>query len=291
MGIQWFPGHMNKARKEIGQLMKEVDVVIEVRDARAPFSTTNPLIESLRGDKPCIRLLNKQDLADPKVTAAWLDALTGEHEQAQAISALTIKEINDLPARCRVLFPNKVSRRRSIGAAVLGIPNVGKSTLINALKGRRVAKVGNEPAITKQRQRIELTPLFYLIDTPGILWPRIDIESCAYTLAAIGSIKDTVIDYYDLALYTGEHLLTHYPEQVMARFKLKTLPVSSDSLIEKIGEKRGCLRKGKDMDLHRASEILIHELREGKIGRISMETPEGIEKLLAAEKKKEQEES
>jgi len=168
----------------------------------------------------------------------------------------------------------------------VGIPNVGKSTLINILKGRRVAKVGNEPAVTKRHQRIDISNEFTLCDTPGILWPRIDYEDSGYRLAASGAIKDTVVDYYDVALYGADMLLARYPELLMERYKLKELPSDSDAVIEAIGRKRGCLRKGRGVDLHKAAEILIHELRSGRIGCVSLETPTEVAEMMVAHEAK-----
>ncbi len=275
MAINWFPGHMHKARKEIKQIMPQVDLVIEVLDARIPFSSENPLVASLRGDRPSLKILNKSDLADPAVTARWLQYL--EQEKGVKAIALTQKqpaEVQRVLGQCRSMLAHRNLEHRTLRALILGIPNVGKSTLINTLAGRSIAKTGNEPAVTKMQQRIQLPDNIVLLDTPGFLWPKLSPPECGYRLAVTGAIKDTVFEYEDVALFALEFLMQSYPKELCERYRLETLPASAVEAMDAIGANRGCLRRGGMADLHKVSEILLNELRSGAIGRISLETPE-----------------
>jgi len=282
MAVQWYPGHMNKARRKITEAMPNIDLVIEVMDARIPFSSENPMVAELRQHRPCIKLLNKSDLADPNVTQAWLDYFN--HQQgikAQAVCMQESDKIQRLPALCRKLLPNRNSAAKNIRVMIMGIPNVGKSTLINTLAGRTAAKVGDEPAVTKNvslpQQQIMLQGGIALSDTPGILWPKIHNENSSYRLAVTGAIKNTAIDFEDIADFAAEYLLLNYPDVLMERYKFKRLPGSSVECLEMLGAKRGCLRPGGIIDMPRAAEILIHEIRNGTLGALSFETPKMIE--------------
>jgi len=277
--INWFPGHMHKARKEIAQVMDEVDVVIEVLDARLPMSSENPLVGQLRGQKPVLKLLNKQDLADPERTREWLDYYNAQEGiTAIALDTQQKKLIRQIPELCKKLVPARVRQDRPVRAMIMGIPNVGKSTLINALLGRKIAKVGNEPAVTKAQKKYSVHNGMALSDTPGILWPKIEDEDSGYRLAASGAIKDTAIEHEMVAVYAAAFLLQDYPERLQERYKLKELPTDRDSLLDALGRKRGCLRPGGVVDLHKASEILLTELRAGKLGQITFETVEEWER-------------
>jgi len=288
MAINWFPGHMHKARKEIREVMPQIDIVIEVLDARIPFSSENPLTDALRGEKPCIKVLNKSDLADPELTERWVQHLE-KNRNVKAIP-LTMEQpgqVKHLLEVCRQMIPNKMDSTRVVRALIMGIPNVGKSTIINTLAGRTIAKTGNEPAVTKRQQRIKLDHGIELSDTPGFLWPKLEPESCGYRLAVTGAVKDTAIEYEDVAFFAAEFLLEAYPDAVMERFELESLPKSDIDLMEAIGRKRGCLRAGGVANLHKVSEILLNELRSGKLGRLTLESPEIVEKeqiILAADR-------
>lgn len=278
MAIQWYPGHMHKAQKEIAEVMPQVDLVIEVLDARIPYSSENPMVSSLRGDKPCIKLLNKSDLADPDVTQAWIEYLEQEQGvKAMAITTLQAAQVKKLPELCRKFVPGRDKIEKDIRTMIMGIPNVGKSTIINTLAGRMIAKTGNEPAVTKVQQRINLRNGIVLSDTPGILWPKVDNEKSSYRLAVTGAIKDTAMEYEDVAMFAAEYFLQAYPEAIAERYKLDSLPDSDIELLEAIGRKRGALRPGGRIDLHKASELVLHEYRSGKMGLLSLETPEMIE--------------
>lgn len=295
MAIQWFPGHMNKARNEIKEIMPQMDVIIEVLDARIPYSSENPMVGELRGDKPVIKILNKADLADPTLTQQWLNYLEqASHTKAIAFGNDKAAEVHKINELCKKLAPQKVGADKQIKAMIMGIPNVGKSTLINTLAGRIVAKTGNEPAVTKAQQRIKLDDGIMLYDTPGMLWPKVENENSGYRLAATGAVRDTALDYEEVASYTAEYLLSAYPQLLISRYKVDPLPAGEWDFVEQAGKKRGCIRSGNQVDTHKFSEILINELRDAVIGRITMETPKMreeeeqmvAEKRLAAEAKK-----
>lgn len=295
MHIQWYPGHMYKASKEIKQLLPKIDLIIEVLDARIPFSSQNPMLLKLRGEKPCIRILSKTDLADPTITLLWQNYL----EQEQGVKTLAVStaqpdRIRKIVQLCHRLVPEKNSCDKLIKAMILGIPNVGKSTIINILANRVIAKTGNEPAVTKRQQRISLKNNIILFDTPGMLWAKVENPNSGYRLAATGAIKDTALEYADIAYFTAEYLLENYPEELRCRYQLEQLPDDAFNLLEMIGRKRGCLRAGKQIDVDQVAKILISELRAGMIGKITLETPEiimqelkelSLKQALKAEKK------
>ncbi len=282
MHIQWYPGHMHKANKEIKEVLPKIDLIIEVLDARIPFSSQNPLLATLRGNKPCIRILSKTDLADPEMTLLWQNYL--EREQGVKTLAVTTQQpdkIKQITQLCHRMIPEKGSNDKTIKTMIMGIPNVGKSTIINILADRIIAKTGNEPAVTKRQQRIKLDNNIILSDTPGVLWPNVENKNSGYRLAVTGAIKDTAIDYSDIAFFAAEYLLDFYPEQLKSRFQLESTPGNETELMEAIGRKRGCLRAGKQVDIEKTSKILIAELRAGSIGNITLERPEIVEKELA----------
>lgn len=273
MAIQWFPGHMHKARKEMAQVLPETDVIIEVLDARIPYSSENPMLKQIRGDKPCLKVLTKFDLADPDATQVWLDALVSENTKAIAISSHDPESIKNIPPLYRSMVTPSKSRVKPFVIMVVGIPNVGKSTLINLLAGRTVAKTGNEPAVTKRQQHIPLSEHWVLRDTPGVLWPNVDNPASGYRLASTGAIKDTATDSADVAVHLLDYLRIAYPEHLKARYK-DTLPLDeSVETLEAIGQLRGCLGSGKMVDFDRAARLVITEYRNGQLGRTTLETP------------------
>ncbi|MGE4578213.1 MAG: ribosome biogenesis GTPase YlqF [Desulfuromonadales bacterium] len=281
MAIKWYPGHMNKARRLISETMRTIDVVIEVLDARLPASSANPLLAELRGNKPCIKLLNKADLADPEVTRQWGLFFERQHGvKAIALEAKSRSSVPRLLKLIRSLAPHRGVPGKPLRVMVVGIPNVGKSTLINTLAGRAIAKVGDKPAITKSQQHIDLKNGIVLSDTPGILWPNLADQDGAYRLAASGAIGDTVMEYPEVALFVLDYLARRYPEGLKTRYRLSELPPTPSDMLQEIGRRRGCLVAGGEVDRHRAAEILLFELRGGKIGRVSLETPD---ELKAAE--------
>ena len=282
MSIQWYPGHMHKASKEISKTLSQVDLVIEVLDARIPFSSNNPMLERIRKDKPCIKLLNKSDLADPVITKSWQDFL----EATQGVKTLTTstttpEKISQIPGLIQKLIPARHAKGRVLRAMITGIPNSGKSTLINKLAGKAISKTGNEPAITKSQQRIKIGNNLILHDTPGMLWPKIENSNSSYRLAITGAIKDTATDNEDMALFAADYLLIHYPELLTARYRLSDLPDTATELLENIGRQRGCLRAGGRVEYDKAAKSFLTDIRSGALGAISFETPDMIETELA----------
>ncbi len=283
--INWFPGHMNRARREIASAIRKVDVVIELVDARLPFSSRNPLLRELAGDKPILTILAKADLADPDTTSAWQDTWPGERPLALVMG--DHKAVRAVLKGCRTLAPGRGGPGRTLRTMVVGIPNVGKSTLINSLTGRRIAKVGDRPAVTRQAQRVELDSDLSIFDSPGVLWPRLDDQIGARRLAASGAIGDAAYEPVDIAGWAICFVAERYRGALSARFDLdeeldqilsSTEPGDADSsravaLLEAVGRRRGALRSGGHVDLDRAADLFLRDLRAGKIGAISFETP------------------
>lgn len=299
--LGWFPGHMNKAHRQIKDALPEIDVVIEVLDARLPYSSANPMLAELTRHKPVLKILSRADLADPVRTDEWVAFFDAQEDtRALAITTTNTRELKKIPKLCHELA-GAVRADRDVRVMVMGIPNVGKSTLINGLAGRKIAKTGNEPAVTKRQQKVRIDSRVALIDTPGVLWPKIEDQASAYRLAASGAIRDTAIEYIDVAIVASAELAKRYPAELTARYKLKELPtyeapvveeVDADgpkkpdflaiagfdghAILKEIAGKRGGLRPGGEVDLHRGAEVLLHELRDGKLGRVTLETPADI---------------
>jgi len=279
MPIHWFPGHMHATKQALVKRLPDIDVVIELLDARLPGSSANPLLAELielAGGKPTLKVLNKQDLADPERTALWL-----AHYQAQpGTQAIALDASEPAPARrlvaaCRALVPLRGGMVKPVRLLICGIPNVGKSTLINTLNGQRVAKTGDEPGITKTEQKIALESDCYLVDTPGLLWPRIVVEQSGYHLAASGGIGRNAYDEEEVALALLAAVRGPYADSLRARYKLDDFSAATDeSLLEAIARKRGGLRAGGAVNLQKAAEIAINDFRSGAWGRITLETPE-----------------
>lgn len=286
--IHWFPGHMNNTRKALERLMPQCDVVVELLDARIPGSSGNPLLDELRrgvvgkgpnglnGDVPCVTLLTKVDLADPGTTAAWRAHLRDTRGvKTLAVNLGEPKDIKSLPKLIRRCAPKKIIEKgKKVRAVVVGIPNVGKSTLINGLRGKKSLGVGDEPGFTKQAREIDLKNGLVLWDTPGILWPKFEDPVVGYRVAVTGGIKDTAVDYDDLAVFAARFLIERYRDRLRDRYKIQDLPDEPTALIEAIGAKRGCIVAGGAVDFNRACELLVRELRAGKLGRVSLEWPE-----------------
>ena len=286
MPINWFPGHMNRARREIASAIQKVHVVIELVDGRLPHSSRNPLLHQLARGKPILTILAKADLADPETTAAWLEAW--RDKRPLALTMGDHKGVRAVLARCRQLAPNRGGPGRTLRTLVVGIPNVGKSTLINTLIGRRIAKVGDRPAITRRAARFELDSDLSIFDSPGVLWPKLDDQQGAKRLAASGAIGVAAFEPIDVAGWAVCFLAERYRATFVARFKLGdevdvVVRSTSDdpadasraiALLEAVGRRRGALRAGGHVDLDRAADLLLRELRGGKIGAISFERPE-----------------
>ena len=286
--IQWFPGHMHLTRKLIEERVKDIDVVIEVLDARIPGSSFNPLLQELTGHKPRMKLLNKQDVADPVQTQAWLDWYNAQPDtRAIAMDAGEIAPARRLVETCRQLAPNRGGMAKPMRVLICGVPNVGKSTLINTMTGKKQAKAADEAGVTKDEQRIVLDDDFYLWDTPGMLWPRISIMQSGFNLAASGSVGRNAYDEELVALELLLILQKHYPQNLDERFKLglgveKIQTLHDDELLEAIGRKRGCVMSGGRVNLQKAAEIVITDYRTHVLGRITLETPAEFEQWTAA---------
>ena len=279
MSIQWFPGHMTSARKKASETMEFIDVVIEVLDARAPEASCNPMIRELREhrQRPCLKILNKADLADPAVTQAWLNFYNQQAGvKAVALSCKSASDAAKVPKLCQPLAPHRDNNHKPLRMMIMGIPNVGKSTLMNMLLKRRVANVGDEPAVTKSQQCHQLNERMTLTDSPGLMWPKIEHPEDGLMLAAIHAIGRNAVIEEEIAEHLAATLLERYPAQLAARFDLDVAGLDGIGVIEAVAKKRGCLLKGRggEPDLEKAAMILLTEYRAGKLGRISLETPE-----------------
>ncbi|MED0678005.1 ribosome biogenesis GTPase YlqF [Aneurinibacillus thermoaerophilus] len=281
MTIQWFPGHMAKARRQVTEKLKLIDVVIELLDARLPLSSRNPMIDEIVSGKPRLILLNKSDLAAEEITKAWVRHFAENGIKAIPIDALSGRGVSKLPQECEVLVEETMQKRRAKGmqdrairAMILGIPNVGKSSLMNRLAGRKVAQTGDRPAVTKAQQWVKVGKVLELLDTPGILWPKFEDPLVGLRLAASGAIKDEIIDFQEVALFVVAYLRMYYSNALKERYQLAELPESKLEILTEIGRKRGCLVSGGHIDYDKVAELILRELRGGKIGRISLERPD-----------------
>ena len=281
MIINWYPGHMAKAKRLIQANLKIIDVVIELVDARIPWSSTNPMISQLIGQKPSVVVLNKADLADAAVLDDWIRYYKTQGRIVMALNSKDGKGVKSLMALVRRLAAPKLEhwrarglKNRSVRTMILGIPNVGKSTLINKLARRSAAKTADKPGETKGKQWVHIGDQLDLLDTPGVLWPKLENQVSAYRLAATGAISDTVFDMETVITQLITELGTWYPEEVKARFKLDSLCEAPLDTIEAIGRKRGCIVAGGVVDLEKTYKLILKEYREGKIGRISLDRVE-----------------
>ncbi|THT98663.1 ribosome biogenesis GTPase YlqF [Lampropedia puyangensis] len=287
MSIQWFPGHMHLTRKAIGERVKTIDVVIEMVDARLPASSANPMLRELLEHKPNLKVLNKADLADAARTHEWLDWYNQQHNT----KAVAMDGHHTAPARalidaCMALAPSRGTMDKPMRVLICGIPNVGKSTLINTMVGRRAAKAANEPGVTRQEQRFSLQDGFYLFDTPGVLWPRIIVAQSGYNLAAAGSIGRNAFDDELVALELVAYLQRHYPQALLARYpvadNVQALTAMADHvLFDEVGRKRGALLPGGRVNAQKAAEIILQDFRSGVLGRLTIETPAEFQEWLA----------
>ncbi|NBX55327.1 MAG: ribosome biogenesis GTPase YlqF [Betaproteobacteria bacterium] len=275
MAIQWFPGHMHLTRKAIGERIKDIDVVIEMLDARLPGSSANPMLGELIQGKPTLKVLSKQDLADADRTQDWL-----RHYNAQpGVRALALDTSMASPAKaliqaCQTLAPMRGGMVKPMRVLMCGIPNVGKSTLINTLKGQRAAKTGDEAGVTKVEQRISLADDFYIYDTPGVLWPRIIVAQSGYNLAASGAVGVNAFDEQEVALELLQYLLNHYPQNLALRYKVPAASLHSDAeWLQAIARQRGAVQSGGRLNTAKAADLVIHDFRSGALGRVTLETP------------------
>jgi ribosome biogenesis GTPase A len=291
MAIQWYPGHMTSARKKAAETMEFIDVVIEVLDARLPAASHNPMIDEMRlfRQRPNLKILNKADLADPQATQAWLNHFNAQpNTKAVALSCKKPGDAKKIPDLCKQLAPHRGTHIKPLRMMIMGIPNVGKSTLMNALLNRRVAKVGDEPAVTKSQQRFDLDATMNITDTPGMMWPKIAHDSDGFMLAASHAIgRNAVIDE-DVAVFLGNNLLSTYPDLLNARYKLDAMQLNVQEmdgvdLLEAIAKRRAYKRRDGVWDLERTAMVFLTDYRHGSIGRISLETPSSRQTLLEKE--------
>jgi ribosome biogenesis GTPase A len=265
---------MGKAQEKMAEAIRKIDVIIEVLDARLPLSSSNHQLEEMRRNKPIIKVLNKHDLADPAITKAWV-----RHFELQdgvcalPLSARLHADAKHLIKLCQSTVPHRGRPGWPLRVMVFGIPNTGKSTLINTLAGKCMAKVGDKPAVTTCGQQIDLRNGIVLSDTPGILWPDMNDQDVAYRLATSGAIGASALDYTCVGLFAAEFLMARYPEFLKTRYKVAELPETPTGMLEVIGRRLGCLMSGAEIDIHRAAEAFLRELRAGKLGRISLEEP------------------
>ena len=284
MAIQWFPGHMNAARKKAAETMESTDLVIEVLDARIPQASCNPMVEELRlhRQRPCLKILNKSDLADPAATKEWLDYYNSQKNvTAVALSCRTPADVAKVPAMCQKIAPHRGVPVKPLRMMIMGIPNVGKSTLMNALLKKRVAKVGDEPAVTKSQQRLYLNKNMVLTDTPGMLWPKIMHPSDGLMLAVCHAVGVNALIEEEVAAFLAEILLARYPQLLAARYGLKVDGMDRIDVLEGIAQRRGLRIKGGEFDIEKASHVLLQDFRSGALGRISLETPASRIEMLA----------
>jgi ribosome biogenesis GTPase A len=284
MSIQWFPGHMNAARKKAAESMEKTDLVVEVLDARVPQASSNPMIEQMRlhRQRPCLKLLNKSDLADPVATREWIAYYNAQKDvHAIALNCKKPAEVAKIPSACRKLAPHRGTALKPLRIMIMGIPNVGKSTLMNALLKKRVAAVGDEPAVTKTQQRLYLGNNIVLIDTPGMMWPKIEYPSDGLMLAASHAIGSNALIEEEVAAFLGDIVLVRYPELITSRYGIPTEGLDGIGVIEGIAAKRGFRIKGGEPDLEKSAHAFLQDYRSGALGRISLETPQSRPLLLA----------
>lgn len=279
MAIQWFPGHMAKARREVTEKLKLVDCVIELVDARIPYSSRNPMIDEIIQQKPRILLLNKADMADSELTKEWVEFFEEKGIRAIPVNSQKGGGMKEIISSCRVVLKDKFDRMKAKGikpramrAMIVGIPNVGKSTLINRLANRNIAKTGNVPGVTKAQQWIKVGKEMELLDTPGILWPKFEDEETGLRLALTGAIKDSILNLQDVCVYALKFLASQYPERLIERFQLEEID-DIPLLFDEIGKKRGCLMAGGEVDYDKVAEIVIRDIRSGHLGPLTFERP------------------
>lgn len=281
MTIQWFPGHMAKAKREVEEKLKLVDFIMELVDARAPLSSQNPMLNHVIQKKTKMIVLMKKDLADPMVTDKWLSYFKEQDIPAIAVDVSNKNDIQKVIQLAKELGQQKMDkllkkgiRPRAARAMIVGIPNVGKSTLINRLANKKIAKTGDRPGVTKQQLWIKVKKDFELLDTPGILWPKFEDQSVGYRLAAIGTIKDQLLSLQDIVVFVIEYMNKYYPELLQNRYEIPAEHKDILEVFNAIGKRRGALQSGGEVDYDKVSEIVIRDLRTGRLGKITLETPE-----------------
>lgn len=273
---------MNKARYEVKAIIPRVDLLIEVLDSRIPYSSENPMINELRGKTPVLKLFAKSDLADPNLTPKW----KAWHEKRNGVRAIAIttenkSKIHSLKKTIYQMLPHKQGDMQSVTAMIAGVPNVGKSTIVNILASRKVAKTGNEPAVTKGQQKIVIGDGITLVDTPGMLWPKVENPKSGLRLAAVGSVKDTAMEYEDVAAFIVEYMMETYPQALIDAYQLEEMPDDMLHFMEVTGRKRNCLGRSNVVDYGRISRIIVNDFRKGNLGNATLEEPDAIDHEIA----------
>ncbi|MDZ5711701.1 ribosome biogenesis GTPase YlqF [Jeotgalibacillus haloalkalitolerans] len=278
MSIQWFPGHMAKARRQVTEKLKLVDIVFELVDARIPLSSRNPMIEEIIGKKPRLILINKADMADPNKTKEWIAYFERKGIRAVAINSEKGSGLQQIQKETMNILSEKWERMKSRGirpravrAMIVGIPNVGKSTLINRLAKKNIAQTGNRPGVTKAQQWIKAGKEMELLDTPGILWPKFEDPEVGYRLALTGAIKDNILNLQDIALYALRFLETYYPARLKERYSMDEIPQDPAALFDHIGRKRGCLMSGGEIDYDKTADIIVRDIRNVQFGALTFD--------------------
>jgi ribosome biogenesis GTPase A len=290
MTIQWFPGHMAKARRQVTEKLKFIDIVFELVDARIPLASRNPMIDEIIINKPRLVLLNKADMADPRITKEWINYYKSQGIHALAIDSQTGTGLKQIITASRDILKEKFDKMaakgikpRAIRALIVGIPNVGKSTLINRLAKKNIAQTGDRPGVTKAQQWIKVGKDLELLDTPGILWPKFEDQLVGQKLAATGAIKDTILNLQDIAVFVLTFLKEKYPERLKERYNLEEIPEEIVPLFDEIGKRRGCMVSGGYIDYDKTSELILRELRSQKLGPITFEEPKQFEENVSGE--------
>ena len=278
MDINWYPGHMAKTRRQLSEMISRVDLMIELCDARLPYSSRNPDLDRMCRGKNRILLLNKADLADPALTSRWLSHFRSRGIEAAAIQAKQLKNKEAIAAierSTQKAVQQAAARgiRKTVRAMVVGVPNVGKSTYINQLHGGHIAQTGDRPGVTRSTQWIRVTPYLEIMDTPGLLWPRLDDQTAARRLSYLGTIRDEVLNLDDLALSLLNDLADSVPDRLMERFHVQDPDLRGPELMDAVCRGRGFLLRGNEYDYDRCCSVVLDEFREGKLGRITLEIP------------------
>ncbi|MCI5774346.1 MAG: ribosome biogenesis GTPase YlqF [Erysipelotrichaceae bacterium] len=275
--IQWFPGHMNKARRLMEESLKLVDMVIEIRDARIPYASANPLLDRLINNKPRLIVLAKKDLADPNQTKLWIKQLTAENTRCVAIDSIHENAKKVIINDCKEVMAAKIARMkakgmkpRAIRAMVVGIPNVGKSTLINAIAKKKIAKVANKPGVTQALQWMRLDKDLELLDTPGVLWPKFDDQQVALALALCKAIKDEVVNIEDIAVFAMQKMIAYYPERLIKQYEIE-LDEDVYAIFAKIAQKQKLIKANDEIDYERTYRFFVEQLRQDKLGGLTWE--------------------
>lgn len=278
--INWYPGHMEKAKKEVINSLKLVDLVIELLDARIPYASANPLVDDIVKNKPRIKLLNKADMADKEITKLWIEEYKKKGIYALDIDSISKYNLKKIDEVSKLALAELIKKReakgikaQSIRALIIGIPNVGKSTLINSLSSKKKAKVGNKPGVTKVLSWLNITDFLQILDTPGILWPKFEDQTVAYKLALTGAIKDDILDIEDLAYKGISFMKELYPNRICEKYKLEDLEKEDYIILEDIAKNMNLLLKGGKPDTLRAAKLFLNDLRNQKLGAISYERP------------------